>query len=111
MNPIKLKLTARQLNTIAYTFNGLKTIHPLTKEDKTARSILLELSLKFQKKNLEVIQKAHLFSNQQKAAFTLKYHEAFYLEYYLNIIQEFPLSEYDQNCVNFIKSTLNQKLA
>jgi len=111
MNLIKLQLTARQLNTIAYTFNGLKTIHPVTKEDKTARSILLELSLKFQKKNLEVTQKSNLFSDKKKSAFTLKYHEAFYLEYYLNLIQNFPLSEYDRNCVNFIKSTLNQKLA
>lgn len=111
MNTIKIQLTPRQLNTIAYTFNGLKTIHPKTKEERTARSILLELSLKFQKKNLEVTQKDNLFSSKKKAAFTLKYHEAFYLEYYLNLIHNFPLSEYDQNCVNFIKSTLNQKLA
>lgn len=111
MNPIKLQLTARQLNTIAYTFNGLKTIHPVTKEDKTARSILLELSLKFQKKNIEVTQKNNLFSNKKKTAFSLKYHEAFYLEYYLNLMTNFAMSEYDQNCVNFIKSLLNQKLA
>ena len=110
MNPIKIQLSARQLNTIAFSFNYLKSIHPVSPSDKTARSILLELSLKFQKKNLEIVQKQTLFSNKIKTNFTLKYHEAFYLEYFLNLITNLATNEYDRNVINFVKSNLNQKL-
>lgn len=109
---IDLRLSAKQLNTLVFSFNSLSHIPINSRDVKVARSILDKLVLKFRKKLLDV-QGTHvtLFSKPKKIKFTLEYHEAHYLENFVTIMDEFPMSEYDRNVLRLIKSNLNQQLA
>lgn len=110
---INLKLTARQLNTVVYCFNSVNLSYSKDRSHRVLKSILDEVMLKMQKKNLEAQQTAGLLFHKPKdTKFTFKYHEADCLEKYLLSIEEnTPLNEYDRNAIRLIINKLNQQLA
>lgn len=112
MKKIDLKLTARQLNSLAYTFNFIGYVYPKTRDEKVMKSILDDLILKIKKKNLDVESSVNnLFTKPKTSKFTFKYYEADCLEKYLIFCEKQVLNEYDRNVVLFIKNKLNQQLA
>lgn len=109
---VDLRLSAKQLNTLVFSFNALEKI-PDSRDVKVARSILDKVVLKLRKKHLDV-QSVHttLFSKTpKKHKIPLEYHEAHYLEEFVTIMEDFPMNDYDRNVLRLIKSDLNQKLA
>lgn len=109
---IELQLSVRQLNTLVYALSYLDKTVSKTRPEKVMRSILLEMAIKIEKKNVEL--KRHLntlFSTPKKTKFTFKYHEADALEKFLIIVHNNPLNEYDKMAVLFIINKLNQQLA
>ncbi|RTY80703.1 hypothetical protein EKL97_10590 [Flavobacterium sp. LS1P28] len=67
------------------------------------------------KKRIEIQNSSNLFSQKKKLKVSLEYFEASYLEIYMGMILEnpitFQLSEYDRNALLSIVNELNQKLA
>ena len=112
MKKIELQLTTRQLNSLVYLLNSLERIHPKTRDEKVMKAILLEISVKIEKKHVDVKSSLNtLFSKPKKPKFTWKYYEADALEKFLIVIQNEAMNEYDHTVVNFLKSKLNQQLA
>lgn len=109
---IDVKLSAKQLNALVFSFNSLGHIPTNSRDIKVARSILDKLVLKFRKKLLEVQSvNTTLFSKPKKYKFSLEYYEAHFLENFLTIMEDFPMNEYDRNVLRLIKTNLNQQLA
>src|SRR6478736_4905595 len=101
-----LKLSNQQLNTLVHSFNSLDTIlindaRPV----KVSRSILAKVIIKFQKKFVEAQQTANLFSasKKKKISFSLEYFEAHYLEEFVSLMINHPLSDYDRNVLRYIQ--------
>ena len=40
----------------------------------------------------------------------MEFHEAHYLEFFLVIVDDYAMSDYDRNVIRFVRSELNQKL-
>jgi hypothetical protein len=108
---IALKLSLEQLGSLVFSFNHIAKIPLTERKVKVARSCLDEIVIKLKKKHVEEAYKKTLFSPKKKLAFSLKYHEAHYLENYLVIVDEYAMNEYDRNVLRFIRNDLNQKLA
>lgn len=109
---IELQLSARQLNTLVYALSYLDKTLSKTRTEKVMKSILLEMAIKIEKKNVELKRTLNsLFSARKKAKFTFKYHEADVLEKFLIIVHDYPLNEYDKMAVLYIINKLNQQLA
>lgn len=111
---IKLELSQRQLGSVVYCLQQLPKVNTNNRDTKVAKSVLSELALKFEKKNLEQSYKEHnLFTKKKvkKINFTLKMVEAHFLEMYAQMMETFPLNEYDRNVLLYLKNNLNQKLA
>ena len=111
---IELQLSARQLNTLVYALSYLDKTVSKTRQEKVMRSIVLELAIKIEKKNVELKRSMNsLFTthNLKKTKFTLKYHEADALEKFLIMVHDYALSEYDTNAVLYTITKLNQQMA
>ena len=108
---IDLKLSPQQLGALVFSFNTISKLSENDRQIKVARSVLDKTVLKLRKKHLETESTQTLFSKKMKINFSLEYYEAHYLELFLVIMQDVAMCEYDRNVLNFIKSTLNQKLA
>lgn len=108
---ITLKMSLRQLGSLVYSFNSIAKIPANKREIKVARSILDKVVIKIKKKHIEEEYKSTLFTQKKKINFSFEFAEAHYLEYFLAIVEEFPMNEYDHNVIRFIRSELNQKLA
>jgi hypothetical protein len=108
---IPLKLSLQQLEALVYSFNHIAKIPLTDRKVKVARSCLDEIVIKLKKKHVEEAYKKTLFSPKKKLAFSLKYHEAHYLESFLIIVDDFAMNEYDRNALRFIRHNLNQQLA
>lgn len=109
---IELQLSARQLNTLVYALSYLDKTLSKTRTEKVMKSILWEMAIKIEKKNVELKRTLNnLFSPPKKAKFNFKYHEADVLEKFLIIVHDYPLNEYDKMAVLYIINKLNQQLA
>lgn len=108
---IDVKLSPRQLNTLVHSFNSLSVTPINHRSIKVARSILDKTVIKFRKKHIEVASEFSSAKKTKKYNFSLEYYEAHYLENFLGIAEQFPMSEYDRNVLRMIKDGLNQKLA
>lgn len=109
---IELQLSARQLNTLVYALIYLDKTVSKTRPEKVMRSIVLELAIKIEKKNVELKRSMNsLFTTPKKTKFTLKYHEADALEKFLIMVHDYALSEYDKMAVLYIINKLNQQMA
>lgn len=112
MVKIDLKITLKQLGVLTHHFGVLDT-HPInTREIKVARSVLNKVAVKFKKKQIDETASQNLFTKKGKQIkFSLEYHEAHFLEMFIGICQNFAMSEYDRNVLQFVHRILNQKLA
>ncbi|MEO7977749.1 hypothetical protein [Flavobacterium sp.] len=110
---VNLKITAQQLNALVWHFPKPPYTPERDREIRVARSVLDKVTLKLEKKHLETSrQKSDLFSKKVKmVSFSLEYYEAHYLEKFIMVAETFPMSVYDRNVLNSIKSHLNQKLS
>lgn len=109
---IKLKLTAKHLGSLVYILKELPQTPTKDRTEKVARSVISKVSLKVQKKHLEVQhEKLDLFNKPKAYSFSLELVEAHFLEQYTLHMSNYPLNDYDRNAIRFIQSTLNQKLA
>ena len=111
---IKLELSNLQLGSVVYCLKQLPHVSEENRNTKVAKSVLSDLALKFEKKILEQSYKPPtLFTKKKvkKISFTLKIVEAHYLEMYAQMMENFPLNEYDRNVLLYLKNNLNQKLA
>jgi len=108
---VPLKLSLQQLESLVFSFNHIAKIPITDRSVKVARSCLDEIVIKLKKKHVEEAYKKTLFSPKKKHSFSLKYHEAHFLEYYLIIVDDFAMNEYDRNVLRFIRHNLNQQLA
>lgn len=109
---VNLKISPQQLNALVFHFP--KPPHASTKvrDIRVARSVLDKVILKFQKKHLETqLQASDFFTQPKKVSFSLEYFEAHYLEKFIEVVETFPMNDYDRNVLRLIKSNLNQKLA
>jgi hypothetical protein len=106
-----LKMSRNQLNALVVFFPKPPFTPEKTREVKVARSVLQKVSLKMQKKQLEVQQVPTLFSKPKKISFSLEYYEAHYLEKFIELVESFDMDEYHKNVLLLIKSNLNQQLA
>ena len=112
MKKIELTLTARQLNTLVYTFTFTQKLYPKTRSEKVMKSILEKLMIKIRKKHIDVQASLHtLFSKPKKCKFTFEYHEGDCLEQFLIIAENFSMNDYDRNAILYIKNKINQQLA
>jgi hypothetical protein len=107
---IALKLSLMQLGALVYSFNAIAKIPVTDRNKKVARSILDKVVIKIKKKHVEEDYKATLFTQKKKITFTLEFYEAHYLEYYLIIVDDYAMNDYDKNVLRFIRNNLNQKL-
>ena len=111
MSKISLKVSLQQLGSVVHSFNHIAKI-PLTDRNiKVARSCLDKVVIKLKKKHIEEDYKRTLFSPKKKISFSMEFYEAHYLEYYLIIVDDFAMSEYDRNVLRFIRGSLNQQLS
>jgi hypothetical protein len=108
---VAIKISLQQLGSLVYSFNHIAKIPVTDQEEKVRRSCLDPIIIKLKKKHVEEAYKSNLFTPKKKLAFSMEFHEAYYLEKFLIIIDEFPLNEYDRNVLRFIRHELNQKLA
>ncbi|SDX10671.1 hypothetical protein [Flavobacterium degerlachei] len=108
---IPLKLSPQQLGALVHSFNAIGKIPVNTRDVRVARSILDKVIVKLKKKHIEIDWNQTLFSKKKKTTLTLEYYEAHYLEYFVTIVDNYPMSEYDRNVIRYIKNDLNQKLA
>lgn len=109
---IKLKLTAKQLGSLVYILKELPNTPTKERTEKVARSVIKKVSLKIQKKHLEVQhERPDLFTKPKSYSFSLELVEAHFLEQYTQVMINYPLNDYDRNAIRFIQTNLNQKLA
>ena len=109
---ITLKLTAKHLGSLVYILKELPKNPTKDRTEKVARSVINKVSLKVQKKHLEVQhEKTDLFNKPKTYSFSLELVEAHFLEQYTLVMINYPLNEYDRNAIGFIQRTLNQQLA
>lgn len=109
-----LKLSNQQLNTLVHSFNSLNMVLINdARHVKVSRSILDKVIIKLKKKFLETQQTANLFSasKKKKISFSFEYYEAHYLEEFVSLMVNHPLSDYDRNVLRYIQTNLNQQLA
>lgn len=113
MKKITLQLSPRQLNTLAHIFSYVNQVFSKEREKLVLKSILDDVVIKTQKKNVEVMVKTqNLFAAKTKTKLTFKFHEADALEKFLLMAQEnIAMSPYDGNVVLFLISKINQQLA
>lgn len=107
---IPLKISEKQLSAIVYAFKEIPKVPPKERNAKVAKSVLDKVALKFKKKQLEIHQGVNLFNTKQKFSFSLELVEAHFLEQYLAVMADYPMSEYDHNVINLIRSNLHQQL-
>lgn len=109
---ITLKISPSQLNSLVYCFSSIKTVLSVeTREVKVSRFILEKVVLKLHKKQLEnQMSQTKLFAKKKTISCSLDYPEAHFLELFLSVAIQHPLSEYDRNVVRHFQSQLNQKL-
>ncbi len=107
---IDVKISSQQLNTLVFAFNTIPNIPVNNKEQKLAASILDKVAIKFKKKHLETSAALNLFAKKKKYNFSLEYYEAYFLEYFVALMESYPMNEYDRNVLRMIKSRLNQQL-
>lgn len=110
---ITLKLSAKQLGAFVFQSNCINAQPINHREIKVARSVIDKILLKFRKKYLEVQNLPTKNRKGQiiKYTFSFEYYEAHFLEKCSDLLLAFPMSEYDRNVLNLIKSNLNQQLA
>jgi hypothetical protein len=108
---VDLKLSLDQLGSLVFSFNHIAKMPLTDRKVKVARSCLDDIVIKLKKKHVEEAYKKTLFAPKKKHTFSLKYHEAHYLEYYLIIVDDYAMNDYDRNVLRFIRNNLNQKLA
>lgn len=109
---ITLKISSQQLNTLVHAFNSLSMVLINdARHVKVSRSILDKVVLRLRKKYLETQQTATLFAKKKKVSFSFEYYEAHYLEEFVSIMVNHPLSEYDRNVLRYIQTNLHQQLA
>lgn len=111
MKPIKLSLTKQHIVALAYSFRFFKQLPENDRKVKCLQSILIEVKVKVEKKEVVLRNESNLFNKDKRHTVTLKYYEADCLEKYLMIAETYPLSDYDRNVVLMIKNKLNQQLA
>lgn len=111
MKPIKLSLTKQHINSLAYSFRFFKQLPENERAVKCLQSILIEVKIKVEKKEVVLRNETNLFNKDKRHTISLKYYEADCLEKYLMIAETYPLSDYDRNVVLMIKSKINQQLA
>ena len=108
---LPLKISEKQLSALVYAFKEIPKVPPKERSAKVAKSVLDKVALKFKKKQIEVQQGMSLFNNKKKFSFSLDLVEAHFLEQYLFVMLDYPLSDYDRNVIRFIQSNLHQQLA
>ena len=111
INKVALKISLQQLGSLVYSFNHIAKIPVTDREAKVRRSCLDKIVIKLKKKHVEESYKANIFSPKKKHSISMEFHEAYFLEKYLIIVDDFGMSEYDRNVLLFIRSNLNQQLA
>lgn len=110
MSKVNLKISLRQLGAVVHSFNHVAKI-PLTERNvKVARSCLDKIVIRLKKKYVEEDYKRTLFSPKNKISISMEFHEAHYLEFFLVIVDDYAMSDYDRNVIRFVRSELNQKL-
>lgn len=111
---IDLKLSADHLNVLSATFQTLGDL-PRPKEPvhRATRNVVELLSIKVQKKNIEITGSTNLFNSKSKTKFTLHYFEAFCLTEFLThtITEQAFQNDYFENVIRMIRDELKQKLA
>lgn len=108
---VAIKISLQQLGSLVYSFNHIAKIPVTDREEKVRRSCLDKIVIKLKKKYVEEAYKANIFSQKKKLNFTMEFHEAYFLEKFLIIVDEYAMCEYDRNVLRFIRHDLNQKLA
>jgi len=108
---VAIKISLQQLGSLVYSFNHIAKVPVTDREEKVRRSCLDKIVIKLKKKHVEESYKANIFSQKKKLNFTMEFHEAYFLEKFLIIVDEFAMCEYDRNVLRFIRHDLNQKLA
>ncbi len=107
-----LKLSIKQIGVVVFAYESfVKQHHTKTREAKVARSILDKTIIRLKKKLLDQTFAPQLFQKPKKFNFSLEIFEAHYLEQFVMLMENYPMSEYDKNVLMFIKSNLNQQLA
>ena len=108
----EIKLSLKQIGVVVFAYESfIKHHYSKTREAKVARSILDKLIIKFKKKLVDQSFAPTLFQKPKKFRFSLEIFEAHYLEQFVMVMENHPMSEYDKNVLMFIKSNLNQQLA
>lgn len=108
----ELKLSIKQIGVVVYAYDSfVKQGQGKSREAKVARSILDKTVIRFKKKQLEQSFAPTLFEKPKKFKFSLEIYEAHYLEQFVIVMENYPLSEYDRNVLQLIKSGLNQQLS
>lgn len=108
---VVIKISLQQLGSLVYSFNHIAKIPVTDREEKVRRSCLDKIVIKLKKKHVEEQYKANIFSQKKKLTFTMEFHEAYFLEKFLIIVDEYAMNEYDKNVLRFIRHDLNQKTA
>lgn len=111
MSKIELSLTADELVYLSNKTLLVQTIrfNELDRKTKIAHSILLELSDKLELKSKKLTRTPDIFNSKKKHKITIKYHEAAFLENYLDGFQT-QEQGYNANMLLKITTLLNKKI-
>ncbi|MDQ8012018.1 MAG: hypothetical protein REI96_06200 [Flavobacterium nitrogenifigens] len=111
MNKVKIKVSEKQISALVHSFNQAPKKPVKERIARVAKSVLDKVILKIKTRQLQVQQKATLFSSKEKHSISLDLVEAHFLEQFLVSMVSFPMSDYDRNVLNQITATINQQLA
>lgn len=107
---IALNLSVKQISVLISRFAIIeKNPKPNTIEAKVARYVLDQVMDKMRKKADSKTKKLFLADRCAKLKISLELHEAYYLEKFADLVVSYPISEYDHNVLNFIKSVINKQ--
>lgn len=86
MKPIKTKLTPDQVFALEEIMKHLPKFTPTQELEKVTKSIILEVADKINVKYRKIVKSHDLFNARTKISFELKYHEAFALVVYTELM-------------------------
>ncbi|GIM49433.1 hypothetical protein [Capnocytophaga stomatis] len=102
---ISIKITKSSVENLHAILQNINMVHPVTRDDKTNKSILEEVAQKVQ-------QTHHNFTGKKLKKINLKYHQASVLEYFLRGVLKSPLLDKTQyHFLYKIANDLHQELA
>lgn len=108
---IELKITNDMLIQLAELLRLINDVVPLNKESKLLKSIGIEIADKIEVKAVKTIKSATLFNSKKRHKISLRYHQAWALEYILQSSIPSLENPHSRTVMTALLGIINQKIA